>query len=312
MQSTLPRIVVIGSLNVDYIASVGSLPVAGQTIAAARLIRRFGGKGANQAVAAARQGAKVTLIGCVGSDDEGRAYRRRLVREGINVTGLRQAQRALTGTALIAVDRNGENTIIVAPGANGELSPGVLALTKLQSRRPHALLVQFEIPMATVRAIVAWANRLGIPVALNPSPWRDGFAWGKLAIDTLIVNEGEAMAIFGIPVENIRNRLRAWRKALAEFRIEYLVVTRGKHPTLCLSATDFLQVPTLKVKPIDTVGAGDAFAGSFVAHRAQGKDLLSAIRLANCAGALTTLKYGAQEAIPNLSETKRAAAHGLG
>jgi ribokinase len=301
-----PKVIVVGSLNVDYIASVKALPSSGQTVAASGLIQRFGGKGANQAVAAARQGAKVLLVGCVGADDAGRAYRKHLEQEGIDVTELRQTHRAHTGTALIAVDSTGENTIIVAAGANGELKPKTMPLTKLLSHRPNALLLQFEIPMPSIRAIIDWADRSGIPVALNPSPLRDDFAWGKCSVDALIVNAGEAETIFRLAPRAMPKRLSIWRKALVENRTNCLIVTRGSEPTLCLSATEFFQVPTLKIKPVDTVGAGDAFAGTFVAHRARGLDLLSALRLANCAGALTTLKPGAQEAIPSRSETQRA------
>jgi ribokinase len=115
-------VLVVGSLNIDYIASVAQLPSAGQTVAASTLIRRFGGKGANQAIAAARQGSRVRMVGCVGADDEGRAYGNRLKSEGIDRTGIRQTNKALTGTALIAVDHRGENIIVVGPGANALLT----------------------------------------------------------------------------------------------------------------------------------------------------------------------------------------------
>ena len=121
------RVVVVGSLNLDYIASVKKLPVPGETVAASGLIRRFGGKGANQAVAAARQGAKVSLIGCVGDDDDGRAYCKHLIAEGIDVSGIVRTSKALTGTALIAVADNAENVIIVAAGANGEWAAHALS-----------------------------------------------------------------------------------------------------------------------------------------------------------------------------------------
>jgi ribokinase len=247
------------------------------------------------------------LIGCVGADDEGTAYRRRLEQEGIDITALGQTHHALTGTALIAVDGAGENMIIVAAGANGSLKPDMLRLPKLLSPTPDAVLLQFEIPMATTIAVVRWANHARIPVVLNPSPLREGFCWGKCSLDTLIVNSGEAKTIFGMAPEALIKRVPTWRRALADYGIDHLVVTRGARPTLCLSATEFLQVTTLKVNPVDTVGAGDAFAGAFVAHRVQGLGLLPALRLANCAGALTTLKPGAQEAIPDLAETQRAA-----
>jgi ribokinase len=300
-------VVIVGSLNVDYIASVTTLPTAGQTVAASGLIRRFGGKGANQAVAAARQGAKVFLAGCVGADNEGRAYCARLKHEGIDISALRRVDNVFTGTALIAVDRTGENQIIVAPGANGHVAADTLPLSRLLSRKPAAVLLQFEVPMPAVRAVIRFANRAGIPVVLNPSPLQDSFDWGRCSLDTLIVNEGEAQAIFRQAPAAMSRNLSSWRKALAAYRINHVIVTRGAQPTLCLSDTELLQVPTIKVKPVDTVGAGDAFAGAFVALLAEGLELAKAIRLANCAGALTTLKPGAQEAIPNRSATERAA-----
>jgi ribokinase len=160
--------------------------------------------------------------------------------------------------------------------------------------------------MATTLAVLRLANRLNIPVILNPSPLRDGFPWGKSKLDTLIVNAGEAHAIFGLPPEDFSHRRSAWATALADCRISHLIITRGPHSTIYFSATHYFEVPTLKVRPVDTVGAGDAFAGSFVAHRAEGADLVAAIRLANCAGALTTLQPGAQEAIPTRLATRRA------
>src|SRR5437870_4340835 len=197
-----PKIAVVGSLNIDLIASVERLPVAGQTVAATSFSRRFGGKGANQAVAAARQGAAVSLIGCVGDDAEGRAYRQRLRAEGLVTTGISTTSQALTGTALIAVDRKGENIIVVASGANGQLTP---AMVRTQERRiapVHFLLLQFEVSMGTVVEAIRIANRAGVPVVLNPSPLRDGFPWGKCRLDTVIVNAGEAQAIFGLSLAN--------------------------------------------------------------------------------------------------------------
>ena len=300
------RLVVIGSLNVDYIASVKRLPGPGETVAATGMIRRFGGKGANQAVAAARQGASVSMIACVGNDDAGRSYCSRLRAEGINAAGVTATNRAMTGTALIAVDQAAENSIIVAAGANGELTPAAIRAQEDQIRSASMLLLQFEIPMPTVIEAVRIANKASIPVALNPSPLRDGFPWGKWELDTLIANAGEAQAIFGLPVERLPKTLARWQKTLVRRRISRLIITRGAQSTLCLSAADYLEIPTLKVKPVDTVGAGDAFAGAFAAHRAGGSEVLDAIRYANCAGAMATLKAGAQEAIPNRKLTERS------
>ena len=160
--------------------------------------------------------------------------------------------------------------------------------------------------MATVIEAVRIANRARVPVVLNPSPLRDGFPWGRCELDTLIVNAGEAQAIFGLRLDNLPVGLAKWQHALAQRRIERLIVTQGARPTLCLSAAGYLKVPTLAVRPVDTVGAGDAFAGTFAARRAGGADVLSAIRYANCAGALATLKPGAQESIPDMALTEKA------
>ncbi len=303
------KVIVVGSLNIDYIATVKRLPAAGETVAATGLVQRFGGKGANQAVAAARQGAQVSMIGCVGADDAGRAYCERLRADRIETAGISATHKALTGTALIAVDQAAENLIIVAAGANGELKPAALRAQRKRITSADILLLQFEVPMATVIEAVRLANRANVPVVLNPSPLREGFPWGKCELDTLLVNAGEAEAIFGLRVDNLPVGLVRWQRALARRCIQRLIITRGAKPTLCVSAAGYLNVPALKVRPLDTVGAGDAFAGAFAAHLAGGSDLISAIRYANCAGALATLKAGAQEAIPDRVRTEKAFRH---
>ena len=301
-----PKILVVGSLNVDYIASVQRLPSPGQTIAASNLIRRFGGKGANQAIAAARQGAKVRLIGCLGDDPDGSDYLDRLRHESINVAGISRVASQRTGTALISVDEHGENAIIVAAGANGALRPSAITDQGAAITGAGAVLLQFETPVATTVAAILRANRAGVPVVLNPSPFKPGFPWGRCKIDTLIVNAGEAMAIFGVHFSH-KTRLGEVRRALDKRKIAKLIVTQGAKPTLCFPGDECVEVPTLPVRPVNTVGAGDAFAGTFTARQAEGLDLISAVHLANCAGALTTLKQGAQEATPTRAATERAA-----
>lgn len=304
--SPSPVVTVVGSLNLDYIASVEHLPSPGQTVAATDLITRFGGKGANQAVAAARQQTRTHLIGCVGDDDGGRAYCTRLRRAGIDPVSVRTMERSHTGTALIAVDRKAENTIIVAPGANGRLKPAHVRAHQNLISAAHILLLQLEIPVSAAIEAMLIANAAGVPVALNFSPLVEDFPWGKAAIETLIVNEVEAQHVFGLTANLIERRIGAWQSALAERRVENLIVTRGSRSTLCVSTQGYFDVPTLKVRPVDTVGAGDAFAGAFAAARAGRWDIHSAIRLANCAGALATLKAGAQESIPGRAATLKA------
>ena len=303
--SSPPRVVVVGSLNLDLIAQVERLPAAGETVPASDLLRRFGGKGANQAVAAARQGAAVTMIGCVGDDADGAAYRKHLAhREGINVRAIRTIPRTPTGTALIAVDRRGQNSIVVVAGANARLTAATVRMQATIIRRANALLAQLEVPLPAAMEAMRIANAAGVPVLFNPSPLRADFPWGRVALHTVIVNELEARQIFGRPVADLARTTTAWRRALTKRRITQLLVTRGAKSTLCLTAEKCVAVPTMRVRPVDTVGAGDAFAGTFTARLADGCALEEAVALANCAGALTTLKSGAQEAMPTCAAMK--------
>jgi ribokinase len=301
------KVVVVGSLNVDYIASVGRLPGIGETVPANGLIKRFGGKGANQAIAAARQGANVSMIGCLGGDLEGRIYRERLADEGIDVRGISINRKVLTGTALIAVDEKAENTIIVAAGANGALKSAAVRALRQLIQSASAILLQQEVPMEAVVEAMLVANRANVPVVFNPSPTRQGFPWSKCRIDTLIVNEGEAESIFGLRIKSFeRQGASKWRSAFQKLRIEKLIITRGAKTTLYLSEAECEEIPTLPVRPIDTVGAGDAFAGAFTAHRANGTEMVTAIQWANCSGALATLGPGAQDPIPDFKATQKA------
>jgi len=204
------------------------------------------------------------------------------------------------------VDRTAENTIVVAAGANSELKPGAIHAARRLIRSASIMLLQLEIPMATVIEAILLANRADVPVVLNPSPLRNGFPWADCRLDTLITNSGEATAIFKQPVARFHNRRSAWRRVLGKRNIKHLIITRGAASTICITRDDCFDVPALQVRPVDTVGAGDAFTGTFVACRAQGADFLTSVRYANCAGALATLKPGAQESIPTRKATERA------
>ncbi len=296
-----PQLVVVGSLNIDLIAQVATLPAPGETVGGARLLRRFGGKGANQAVAAARLGARVSMIGCVGDDADGRAYTAHLRDEGIAVEGLHRATGVPTGTALIAVDAHAENTIICAPGANDQLTAARVIACRRTIAAATRLLVQWEVPLPSVVAAIRMANRAGIPVQLNPSPWRDDFPWGRVRIDTLVVNENEARNLFGWAAA--KPQLLGSR--LAKLRVERLVLTRGARSTVAVTDGACRIIPTVRVKPVDTVGAGDTFAGACAVFLAAGVPFEEAVLRANAAGAAATLKPGAQEAMPTRSAVER-------
>jgi ribokinase len=299
-RATKAVVTVVGSLNIDLIADVQRLPRAGETVAASQLTRRFGGKGANQALAAARQGARVTMVGCVGDDAEGRTYMDQLRREGVTVSTIKTARGISTGTAFIAVDAAAENQIIVFPGANGQLSGGAVRSQRARIAVATALLVQLEVPLDAVLAGIEIANESKVPVV---------FPWGKPLIDFLIVNQSEAEALFSHPVETLGTNSAAWLAAMNEKRVSTLIITRGAHPTLTLHQGTFAEVPTLPVEAVDTVGAGDTFAGVFAAQHQAGKSFIETVRWANAAGALATLKAGAQEGIPMAGDVTQALAN---
>ncbi len=292
-------------MNVDLIASVKRLPAAGETVSATSLEKRFGGKGANQALAAARHGALVTLIGFLGDDPDGRDYRNHLRREGINCSAVNTVKGG-TGNAFIAVDAKGENQIIVIPGANAALTAPALKMQRSRIEVAKALLIQLEVPLETVVESIKLANGRDVPVVLNPSPIHPDFPWGEVAITVLIVNSGEAQQIFGADAEDMTEKVEEWKAWLGQKKIRTLIVTRGEKSTLVLTETGLKKVATHKVKAVDTVGAGDTFAGAFTTHLAEGAPLLECVRWANTAGALATLKVGAQEGIPHRGDVQSA------
>jgi len=301
----IPTVAVVGSLNIDLVASVPHLPSPGETLAASALATVFGGKGANQAMAAARQGARVHLIGSVGEDAHGPRYRDHLAASGIDVSGIYTRCGLPTGTALIAVDARGENEIIIAEGANGRLSSADVARHAGVLRSAGAVVLQFEVPAPAILAAIRHAA--DAPIVLNPSPWRADFPWGKFPVSTVVVNETEAVFLLGHRLAGSCDQPSpALFRRLAQLRIDTLVITRGAAPTLVFRDRIALKVPTLQVQPVDTVGAGDTFTGTLATRLAAGDPIATAVRTANCAGALATLRPGAQGATPTAAATRRA------
>jgi len=284
--TSVPVISVVGSLNVDHTFRVSRFPEPGETLTALGAEMSFGGKGANQAVAAARAGGKVRMIGCLGNDERGREYRARLEAEEIENSGVLTVETS-TGAAFITVDRKGENTIVVDPGANHALTPKMLEDSASRIEESAVTLLQLECPPEVVAAAAVLTRAAGRKVVLNPSPWQPEAMAGDIPVDVLIVNEREAESLPGGP-EGFCSRMGC----------EAVIVTRGASPTRIVSRGGSSEVSPPKVSPVDTVGAGDAFAGVFALAYARGLGLGEAVRMANAAAALATLKRGAQEAIP--------------
>ena len=299
MQSASPsntgRVAVVGSLNVDRLWRVERLPRPGETVFAEDTRQEFGGKGANQAVAAARQGARVIMIGALGDDADGRLYRGYLQRETIATDWVEELPGVATGAAFICVGPRGENQILVDRGANGRFAASQVAKA-LTAVLPSTdvLLVGLECPLEVAVAALRAAAAAGVRSVFNPSPVVAGFPWGEVAIDTVIVNEHECAEIFGPPEV----------AALARRGVRHLVVTQGAAPTLWVSAAGVQSVPTYPVEPRDTVGAGDTFAGTLATRLAEGAGWKEALWRANVAAALSTLAPGAQTAMPRRTEVE--------
>ncbi len=299
MNSSL-KISVVGSLNMDAIHAVDHLPQPGETITARSLKTDFGGKGANQAIAASRAGANVVLIGALGADSHGRQYRALLKSEGIltsSITELRDG--TPTGSACILVSSEGENCIVVTPGANGCLTPAIIESHAHHIQDSNILLLQLEIPLESAKRAADIARQSNTKIIINPSPWTDSFKLTDWEADYIIVNESEARSLTGI--ENLsESRLNIW---IQKQNLDALIITQGARPTLLVRKN----LPLLKIAPphiqaVDTVGAGDSFAGNVANAIAEGGTLEEAVRRGNAAGAIATQKAGAQNALPNRAE----------
>jgi ribokinase len=288
-----PKIAVVGSLAIDYFTRVEQFPAPGETVMARDLEIRFGGKGANQAVAAVRLGAKVEMIGCVGSDEMGQQYLRRLEDFGIGTVGVGVVAGAATGSAFITLDATAENTIVFAPGANSCVSAGQVESQASLIAGADVLLLQNEVPPEANAAAVAIARESQTEIFYNPAPWRDGGEVALARADCLIVNEIEAAALLGFPVS-----------ALAQLSEHSgIVVTRGARSTLASMAGQLFEVSPPQITPVDTVGAGDTFAGALAVFAAKGRgDFGEVLRRANAAAAFSTRRVGAQEAMPTFAD----------
>lgn len=296
-----PRIVVIGSVNMDLVATVDRLPRAGETTTARGFATNPGGKGANQAVAAARLGATVDFIGCVGDDGFGEQLRRSLESSGVGCGELRTVRGVSSGTAWIHVDRQGENSITVVPGANAEVTPGQIEAARKTIARADRLLVQLEIPLETVLAAVESAGKLSVPVVLDPAPAPAAPRPRLCRVDVLTPNETEAERLVDSSDLTPSEMGRALKKAGAA----RVVLKRGANGALMVDETgQWHEVSAFAVDAVDSTGAGDAFTAALAVRLAAGDRLADAVRFGCAAGALAATRHGAQQAMPSLDEVK--------
>ena len=300
------RIVVLGSINTDLVIRGPRLPAPGETVLGGEFYRAGGGKGANQAVAAARasDGQAVALIGAVGDDDFGREALAQFARDNLDCRYLKTLSNRASGVALILVDRQGENLISVASGANAELTPDdVDAVPEAVFAGAKVFLTCLELPPETVARGLARANAAGLLTILNPAPANEEILRGGVLrlVDVITPNEGEAAALTGIDTADRSGALAAARK-LQELGCRRCVITLGADGCVVVGEDEVWWEAGCRVDAVDATAAGDAFNGALAVALAEGRSLAEAARWANRAAALAVTRPGAQPSLPMRAE----------
>ncbi len=294
------HVAVVGSLNMDLVVRSPRIPAPGETVLGGSFFTAPGGKGANQAVAAARMGAAVTMVGRVGADGFGAALLDALAADGIDVRWVGRDEDAATGVALIVVDDRGQNTIVVASGANSRLSPADVAAADEALAGCDVLLLQLETPLETVLAAAQVAHRHGARVILNPAPAGVLPAPLLALVDTLVPNESETALLTGLAGD-----VEAAAAALLAQGVGRLILTLGERGALLAEHGSVQRFEAFPVTVVDTTAAGDAFVGALAAALGEGRPLAEAVRWGNAAGALAATDWGAQPSLPRRDKVLR-------
>lgn len=297
--STPSRVAVVGSANLDIVVAVHHHPIRGETVLGGDHLLAPGGKGANQAVAAARLGAQVVFVGAVGADSAGETLTTSLTDAGVDTTHLRSRPGVPSGIALITVDEDGDNAIVVSPGANAHLTPDDVALAASDLSSSDVMLLQLETPIATV---IAAAQTETARVVLDPAPAPSEPLPDELlrAIDVLVPNETELAALTDLdaPPEHMDDVVAAAQS----LDVPVVIVTLGERGAVIVTDEKAEHVPAPNVTPVDTTAAGDAFRAALGVELGQGRSLVDAVRFAVRVGAATTLRSGAQPSLPTRAE----------
>lgn len=289
-----PRIAVVGSANVDMTTFTDQFPKPGETIFAQKFDLGFGGKGANQAVAARLCGGEVFMVARVGSDLFGPATIENFRKQGIDATHIKQVEGLSSGVAPIFVEPNGQNRILVVKGANDALKPADVDAAAETLKTADCIVLQFEIPLETVYYTIAFARKHGIRCILNPAPAQAINLPALKDLDYFVPNEHEAEAITGISVKNLDDAKRCAEKLLGS-GIRRVIITLGANGSLLAGSDSSVHVPPFHVQSIDSTGAGDAFIGSFAVFLSEGLPEREAVRRANLYAGLSTTGIGTQK-----------------
>ncbi|EPA0077266.1 MULTISPECIES: ribokinase [Enterobacter] len=294
---TAGNLVVLGSINADHILNLETFPTPGETVTGNQYQVAFGGKGANQAVAAGRSGANIAFIACTGDDDTGERVRKQLASDNIDVSPVSVVEGESTGVALIFVNAEGENVIGIHAGANAALTTERVGAQRAIISGADALLMQLESPVESVLAAAKIAHENHTTVVLNPAPARVLSDELLALVDIITPNETEAEKLTGIRVENDDDAARA-AGALHDKGIGTVIITLGSRGVWVSANGEGRRVPGFKVKAIDTIAAGDTFNGALVTALLEGRAMDEAIRFAHAAAAIAVTRKGAQPSVP--------------
>ncbi|MGM8365805.1 ribokinase [Virgibacillus sp. W0181] len=299
-----PNIIVIGSFMMDLIVRTSRFPNVGETIIGNNFSRFPGGKGANQAVAASRLGGQVTMAGKLGDDEFGKEFQQTLTEHGVNTDYVLYDSCAPTGIGSISLDAEGDNKIIVVPGANMQYNVDDLKRLETLIDGMDIMVLQLEMDLNVVEAAVMIAKDKDIPVILNPAPATELSAKLLSHVTFLTPNESEAELLTGVPIHHLKDAERAGQKLL-DLGVKHVVITLGENGAALIDKTGMHHVPGFPTNVVDTVAAGDSFNGALAVALAKGESLKDAVEFANCAGALAVTKVGAIPSIPELKDVKK-------
>ncbi|MBX3237551.1 MAG: ribokinase [Nitrospiraceae bacterium] len=292
----MSKVIVVGSSNIDYTVSVERLPRPGETVMARDVVQSFGGKGANQAVAAKRAGADVVFLTKLGADANGKLLERHFSAQGLPLTAILRDHKAASGVAFVWIDNKGNNQIAVVPGSNRLLTAEDVRRAATLMAGSRVLLVQMEIESATIHEALTLARRNRLMTVLNPAPARPLSSDLLSLVDVLTPNTAEVQVLAGQPHPEDAAKILVKRGAGS------VIVTCGAEGALLVGRQDTRRCPAFVVDTIDSTGAGDAFNGALACALADGESMETAIEIGAAAGALATTKRGAQEAIPSRRE----------